>query len=72
MSEPKYTHKTVSQGCALKVTPSDRSMDVLHYLITGYLMGKRSLDDVSWEEIENPHATKALSRSMQHSQERNV
>lgn len=64
MSEQKYTHKTYSTGYALKVTPPYRSMDVLHYLTTGHLLGDRSLDGVIWEEIKNPKATKALARSM--------
>jgi hypothetical protein len=39
-------------GFALKVTPEDRSTDVLHYLLTGHLLGGRTLEGVEWEELE--------------------
>lgn len=45
-------HKTYGMGVAIKVTPEDRSADVMHYLITGHLLGDRSLEGVTWEDIE--------------------
>jgi len=47
----EYTHKTYGTGFALKVSPSDRSVDVMHYFFTGTLLGGRSLDGVDWEEV---------------------
>ena len=60
-----------TQGYSLKVTPSDRSIDVFHHLTTGGLLGGRSLDGVTWEEVNDPELNKlhmnraeALKRSM--------
>ena len=47
----KYTHETYGIGFAVRVTPQDRSVDVLHYLQFGTLMGGSSLDGVEWEEV---------------------
>lgn len=64
--------KAYKCGFALKVIPEDRSADVLHYLMTGYLLGGRSLDGVTWEKIESgkynkiaEKRAKALEASMQ-------
>lgn len=59
--------KTYSNGCTLKVTPEDRTEDVIHFLITGHLLGGRSLDGVAWEQVEGSSIKKraeALRRSM--------
>ena len=54
MSEEKeYRQVTYGKGYAIKVTPEDRAVDVMHYLITGGLLGGRSLGGVTWEEAED-------------------
>ncbi len=71
----KYEHKVYSQGYALKVTPEDRSMDVMHFLITGHLLGDRSLEGVEWEEVKGEYPTlrkkraKVLAASMRKTQD---
>jgi len=62
MSEQIYENVTYGRGYALKVTPEDRSADVMHYLITGGLLGGRSLDGVTWTEVKAE--TAALDRAM--------
>lgn len=49
----KYEHVVYGVGFKLKVNPPDRGMDVMHYLITGHLLGGRSLDNVTWVETEH-------------------
>ena len=49
----KYETETYGTGFILRVTPQDRSADVMHYLITGHLLGSRSLDGVTWEEVDD-------------------
>lgn len=73
----RYEIKTYGTGIAVKVTPKDRSEDVLYYLITGQLMGGRSLDGVTWEEVDNSEynklalkRAKALVKSMERLDER--
>lgn len=61
----KYEHKTYGTGFVLKVEPEDRAADVSHYLITGHLLGGRSLYGVVWEKVnDSKYATKELSKSM--------
>lgn len=48
----EYKHVTYGKGFTLEVTPKDRGADVMHYLITGHLLGGRSLDGVTWVETE--------------------
>jgi len=55
----KYDAKTYGQGFVLKVDPPDRAGDVIHYLTTGGLMGGRSLDGVTWEQVEDPERVKS-------------
>jgi hypothetical protein len=45
--------ETYGKGFALEVTPKDRSADVLHYVLTGNLLGGRSLDGVTWEQVDD-------------------
>lgn len=52
MSE--YKAVTYGTGRCFKVTPTDRGADVLHHLVTGGLLGGRSLGGVTWEEVEAP------------------
>ncbi len=51
-------NKEFSSGFILNVYPPDRSADVMHYLITGELFCGRSLEGVTWEEVENKEYTK--------------
>lgn len=65
----KYESKVYGKGYALKVTPEDRAADVLHYLTTGHLLCDRSLEGVTWEEVElsdeaRNKRTAALATSM--------
>ena len=46
-AEMKYEQKVYSKGYTLEVDPSDRGPDVLHFLITGHLLGGRSLEGVT-------------------------
>jgi len=48
----KYQQKTYGKGFALKVTPEDRSVDLMHYLTVGSLLGGRSLEGVTWEKVD--------------------
>lgn len=65
MNEPKYKHVTYGKGFVIKVDPHGRAADVLHNMITGGLLGGRSLDGVEIELLKQPdEATKALSRAM--------
>lgn len=57
----KYNHITYGKGFALEVTPPTRSADVMHYLLTGGLLGGRSLDGVVWKEMSAD--TTAISRN---------
>jgi len=69
MSE--YQHVTYGKGFTLRVTPEDRAADVIHFLITGALLGGKSLDGVTWEEVENEVAEKRsiqLAKDMRASQ----
>ena len=50
MSE-KYKHVVFSEGFSIKVTPEDRAVDVMHYLLTGGLLGGKSLEGVTYEEV---------------------
>ncbi len=45
-------------GWAIKVTPPDRGADVIHYLITGQLFCGRSLEGVTWEQVEDKRLDK--------------
>jgi len=58
MNGTHLTKRRYGVGFSIKVTPEDRSEDVLHYLITGYLLGDRSLEVVTWEEVEDEEYTK--------------
>lgn len=60
---PEYNHVVYRKGFAIDVTPEERSADVMHYLITGGLLGGRSLEGVTWEEVDNPAYKKACERS---------
>lgn len=60
----RYTHKTYNCGIAIEVDPKERAPDVLHYLITGHLLGGRSLDGVTWREIENDEHSARLSKAL--------
>jgi len=64
----KYKETVYSEGYALKVVPEDRAIDVLHHLVTGGLLGGRSLDGVTLEEVEPSEAqkkgAKRLARAM--------
>ena len=55
--------KTYGTGFAVKVTPEDRSVDVLHYLTTGGLLGGRSLDGVIWEEVKDEEYNKIAEKN---------
>jgi len=66
-----YTHKTYGTGFAIRVNPSDRGADVLHYIHFGNLLGGRPLDGVEWKEVTGEEynkiqegRSKALMRSM--------
>ncbi len=48
----EYKQVTYGKGWAIRVTPEDRAADVMHHLITGGLLGGRTLDGVTWEEAE--------------------
>ncbi len=48
----KYEAKIYAKGFTLKVDPSDRGVDVMHYLQFGTLLGGRSLDGVTWEQTD--------------------
>jgi len=62
----KYQHTVYAKGWAIKVNPPERSHEVMHYLMTGGLLGGRSLDGVTWEEVEPDNsAAKALGRAME-------
>ena len=65
MSEDDYKYKKTvyGKGWAIKVTPDDRAADVMHYLITGGLLGGRSLDGVTWEEAEDKDYLRIKKRS---------
>jgi len=72
MSDKTYIHKTYAKGFAINVTPGDRCADVLHYLMFGTFLGGRSLEGVTWEEVEqSSKATKALSLSMKQNMDKN-
>ncbi len=43
---------------SIKVTPPDRAADVIHYLITGQLFCGRSLEGVTWEQVEDKRLDK--------------
>jgi len=62
----KYEHKVYAKGFALKVTPSDRAVDVMHAAITGTGtgLGGRSLDGVELEVVDKPDATTMLQKAM--------
>lgn len=67
-----YEIKTYGTGFAVVVDPPERGADVLHYLVTGHLLGGRSLDGVTWKEADNEEynklalkRAKALVKSMQ-------
>ena len=49
----KYTPAIHRKGFYLRVTPEDRAADVLHYLITDYLLGSQPLEGVTWEHVAN-------------------
>ena len=51
----KYETVTYGKGWAIEVTPEDRSVDVMHYLLTGHLLCGRSLEGVSWVELDDDH-----------------
>jgi len=57
----KYKHVTYKTGCAFKVTPEDRAIDVMSYLITGHLFCGRSLDGVTIELVEDEWLKKKAS-----------
>lgn len=63
----KYSHINYGGGFAIKCNPSDRAVDVMHALITGRDTGLcgRPLEGVEVEVIDQPDATKMLSRSME-------
>jgi hypothetical protein len=71
----EYEHKTYSTGWSVKVTPEDRTVDVLHYLTTGGLLGGRSLDGVTWEDAGEDYGelrkrnAKFLAASMRQTKE---
>ena len=73
MSE--YVHKVYATGFAIKVTPEDRGVDVMHNIITGGLLGGRSLEGVTAEEVEHSDAAKrsanAFRRDMQETKKAN-
>jgi len=55
MSQDQYQHITYGAAMTVTAEPSNRAEDVMYYLITGQLMGERSLDGVTWEvETEGP------------------
>lgn len=47
-----FERVTYGKRLVLKVEPEDRAADVMHYVITGGLLGGRSLEGVTWEEID--------------------
>lgn len=57
----KYNHITYGKGFALEVDPPTRAADVIHYLLTGGLLGEKSLDGVVWKEVSAD--TTAISRN---------
>ena len=48
----KYEAKTYAKGFILKADPEDRTVDVMHYLNFGTLLGGRSLDGVTWDKTD--------------------
>ena len=55
----RYEHKVYGEGYAFTCKPEKREdgtpygVDILHYLITGYLLGGRSLDGVEITPLED-------------------
>ena len=45
-------HVTYGTGFIVKSVPESRAEDVMHFLVTGGLLGGRSLDGVTWEVLE--------------------
>jgi hypothetical protein len=62
----RYTHKTYNTGFTLHVTPKDREVDALHYVMFGTLLGGRSLEGVVINEVpvDNRARNDALRESM--------
>jgi len=56
----KYPHVTYASGFAVKVSPSNRGADVIHNMITGHLLGGRSLDGVAVERLDNDPEIKGI------------
>ena len=59
-------HKTYSSGFSLDVTPKERGVDALHYVMFGTLLGGRSLEGVVINEVPVDHRARndALRESM--------
>jgi hypothetical protein len=53
------------KGVSLIVDPPERAADVMHYLITGHLLGNRSLDGVTWEEADSDYQKLMEKRARQ-------
>ncbi len=63
-------HEIYGKGWAVKVIPEDRAIDVQHYLLTGHLLGGRSLDGVQITEIvdkEYEEISKRREKALTHS-----